>query len=434
MSALGIRLGLGTPGPGAWWPEGVGFAADFRGRRYMAGGRGRMFGEVMSFARSSRATAMNPAGLCLDFAPAAPRFTDAGLLLEDEARNVLRRSSGLGVSGAWTAEGNAAAAGNTAGFGVLVMEECAVVEPGDFPRFLSTDTLTLAHGEYGVISLHAIAGAASSIRTAVSDGSGMTATGWTVGGDGFVRDGAVADNPAVTEHVADGIERFGNGLCRLWTAFRNVSGAPLAYRAALYVQGTTDAPAMASACWLGGIQLEKGRWPTSLIVTAGAAVTRAADRLSMTPAMAGLGSAPCFAFAMRWLGGDPAFPWLFNLSDGTSSNEIGIYVNVGQSSLNRRVVAGGVIQTDGSGGVANLAYGDHIAAAMRVANNDLKTYARRNGGAVVETNGGSIVLPSFSELLVGARQGGGGRSALMIERLAGGKNLTNGQLEGLVLS
>src|SRR5690606_6880115 len=156
--------------------------------------------------------------------------------------------------------------------------------------------------------LYASAGAASPIRTAVSDGSGATATSWAASGGDFVRDGVIEDNSAVTAHVADGIERFDNGLCRLWTSFRNVSGGPLAYRAAPHVQGTTDAPAMASACWLGGIQLEKGRWPTSLIATSGAAVTRAADRLSITPAMAGLGSAPCFAFAMRWLGGDPAFP------------------------------------------------------------------------------------------------------------------------------
>src|SRR5690606_7433945 len=133
---------------------------------------------------------------------------DGGLLLEGEARNVLRRSSGLGDSGAWTAEGKAAATGNSAGFGALVMEECAVTGPGDFPRFMSTDTLPLAHGEYGVISLYASAGAASPIRTAVSDGSGATATSWAASGGDFVRDGVIEDNSAVTAHVADGIERF----------------------------------------------------------------------------------------------------------------------------------------------------------------------------------------------------------------------------------
>src|SRR5690606_7561415 len=131
--------------------------------RYMSGGRHCGFGQAMTFVRSSGATAMNRAGICFNFAPGSPRFTDGGLLLEGEARNVLRRSSGLGDSGAWTAEGNAAATGNTAGFGALVMEECAVTGPGDFPRFTSADTLALAHGEYGVFSLYVIAGAASPI-------------------------------------------------------------------------------------------------------------------------------------------------------------------------------------------------------------------------------------------------------------------------------
>lgn len=432
MNAIGLRLGLGA-GVAAWWSDGVAFAADFGARRIMSGGRRCALNEAMDFARSSAGSAMSKAGLCTDFAAGMPRLTDGGLLLEGAATNVLRFSSGLGETAAWTAEGNAAVSGNAINLGGLVLEECAVTAPGAFPRFVSTDALSLADGEYGVISFYAMAGAASSIRAQVFDGTGATATDWTAGGGGFSKQASVQDNPAVTQFVADGMERFDNGVCRLWTTFRNVSGGPLAYRAEPHVAGTAQAPAMGSACWLGGVQLEKGRWPTSLIVTSGAPATRAADRLTMTPEAAGLGAAPSFAFSARWLGGDPAFPWLFSLNDGSAANEIGMYVNVGQSSLNRKVVAGGVTQADDNSGLIDLSYGDRIAASMRVAGNDLKTYGRRNGGAVVESSDASIVVSAISEVEIGAKQGGGSGSALLIERLASGDNLTDGQLEALVL-
>ena len=325
MSALGIALGVGAARPGAWWPHGTELAADFARRRYMARGRQVALGQAMSFARHSVGTAMTEDGICAAFASGAPRLGAGGLLLEGAAENALRRSSGFGDTDAWTAEGNAAVTGNTMKFGALVLEECAVAAPGAFPKFRSADSLVLADGQYGVISLFAIAGAASPIRTHVFDGSGNTASAWTTAGGGFTKDGTIENNPEVTAFVGDGAEAVGNGVWRLWTSFRNVSGGPLAYQAAPHLQGTTGVPAMASACWMGGLQLEKGRWPTSPIVTAGSPAARAADGLSADMA---LGPVPSLALAARWLGGDPDSSRLVSLGDGTGDNELGVYLDV----------------------------------------------------------------------------------------------------------
>ncbi|QYO75085.1 phage head spike fiber domain-containing protein [Devosia salina] len=218
--------------------------------------------------------------------------------------------------------------------------------PSAIPKFKSLDTLTLADQDCGVVSFFALPGSAIPLRTHVFDGTGNTATSWTVSGSTISKGGTIENNPALTRHIADVIETYPNGLVRLWTTFRNVSGSPLTYAAHPHIQGTTGVPAMATACWMGGHQLEKGRWPTSQIITNGSTTTRAADSLSLPAATAGAGSAPSFALAARYLGGQTGFPWLPSLNDGSAANEIGLYVAANAGSLNRKVNTAVTAQTD----------------------------------------------------------------------------------------
>lgn len=425
MSGIGLALTTQPSASPRWWPDHAAFAADFVARRFMAGNQARAFSEIMSFARPSPAWAMSKTGTLQAYPVDAPRLTDAGLLLEGAATNVLRRSTGLSDASAWSAEGFATTTGNKQTFGALVLEQCAVTAPSAFPKFKSLDTLALADQDYGVVSFFALTGSASPLRTHVYDGTGNTATSWTVSGGTFSKGGTIENNPALTRHIGDGMDLYPNGLVRLWTSFRNVSGGPLTYAAYPHIQGTTGVPAMASACWVGGHQLEKGRWPTSLVITNGSAVTRAADSLSLPAATAGVGSAPSFAIAAQWLGGHTGFPWLFSLNDGSAANEIGLYVAANAGSLNRKVSTAGTAQTDGSVGIANLAYGDHISAAMRVATNDLKTWARRNSDGPLESSDDTVVVPSVGQLQIGAGQGGNNHGAVLVEQFYTGSAWNN---------
>ncbi|QJR17243.1 phage head spike fiber domain-containing protein [Pelagibacterium halotolerans] len=395
-------MGLRPAGPAKWWPDGAQFAADFISRRFMSLQRPCALEEVLDFARPSPATAMNAQGQCLVFAPDAARLTADGLLIEAEATNVLRKSSGLADSSAWNAEGYAATTGNTRNFGALVLEECAVTSPAPFPKFRSLDTLSLSDGEYGVVSFFAVAGTSGPLRTHVSEGAGNTATSSEVSGDAFSKGAIVENNSSVTQYVSDGMENFGNGLYRLWTVFRNVSGSVQTYQAVPHIQGTGGVPAMVSACWMGGHQLEKGRWPTSLILTSGAPETRAADSVTVLAEAAGLGSAPSVALSARWLGGHPDEPWLLSLNDGTADNEMGVYLTTGAIGIHCTVTADGVEQASNGVSLSDLSHGDRIAFALAI--NDSQIYARHNGGSIVESGYSEVDIPTITQMQVGRGQ------------------------------
>lgn len=128
--------------------------------------------------------------------------------------------------------------------------------PSAFPKFRSSDTLTLADGEYGVAPFHGQFGELRRNACFGRDGQ----YGDQLGGQrGRVSQGQHSRQQRQYHAARFGrMENFGNGLYGLCMVSRNVSGIMGTYQAVAHVQGSNDVSAMLSARWMGGHQLEKG--------------------------------------------------------------------------------------------------------------------------------------------------------------------------------
>lgn len=284
MLHLGINV-TAQPFGANWWPEGAQFAADFALSRYMRSGLAVPFDTACRFTRPTIAYAETASGTIRAFGVDEPRTTGRGLLIEPAARNALLRSSGFGFAADWTPSGMAGVTGRTRSFGALVLEECTVgasTGNAQWSHFKSSGVLELDDGAYGVVSHYCMAGDSPVTRTHVHDGGspGHTATewSWTDGAPSVVRE--LANSAGRTALIENGKRALGHGVWRLWTVFRNIAGEPLTYAAWPHIS-SDDPNSYASACWMGGHQLEGGNMPTSPIITSGTARERGTETLSL---------------------------------------------------------------------------------------------------------------------------------------------------------
>lgn len=301
-----LGLGLGTQGVfGPWWQEGDLYAADFVLRRFMAGGMEAGFADVCAFGRAGNAYAHRSDGHLMRFGAGAARLTAEGLLLEGAAANAVRHSSGLGQPASWARTGFANVTGQILALGELVLEQCTVTATSgqnQWSQFVGADRLTLEDGEFGVVSHYAKAGQSPRTRTHAVDGAGATATIWSWTDGVPSVNATIVNNPGRTSHVGSGSQRIGGDVWRVWTAFRNVSGMALSYGATVMISDADPNP-YASACWIGGNQLEVGETPSSLIPTSGSVGQRRGDSLSLLLPQAGLDVALFFAHGSDEIGG-----------------------------------------------------------------------------------------------------------------------------------
>lgn len=301
-----LGLGLGTQGVvGPWWQEGDLYAADFVLRRFMAGGLEAGFAEICAFDRAGAAYAHRSDGQLVRFGSGVPRLTQDGLLLEGDGTNAVRHSSGLGQAASWGRSGNANVTGQRLALGELVLEECTVTGSAgqnQWSQFTGSDRLTVPPGEVGVVSHYIKAGQSPRTRTHAVDGAGATATIWTWDDGVPSVNATIVNNPGRTSHAGSGSQRIGADVWRVWTAFRNESGMALSYGATVMISDADPNP-YASACWVGGNQLELGERPGSLIPTTGSVGHRSADSLSLLLPQAGLDVALVFAHGRDEIGG-----------------------------------------------------------------------------------------------------------------------------------
>ncbi|HNS44187.1 MAG TPA: hypothetical protein PKH37_03045 [Alphaproteobacteria bacterium] len=152
-----------------------------------------------------------------------------------------------------------------------------------------------------------------------------------------------------------------------------------------------------SGIYIWGAQLEQGSFPTSYIPTTNAAVTRAADSLTMpTGAWYDQNAGAVFA-DVSWesVFGPISWPLLWQFSDGTSNNRWNLYYYQGGGNLGVDAFTGGVSQ----GGFNNpvSASGSIRSGAAQSLNNANASY---NG--VLKTLDTSWAPPPVNQLRLGA--------------------------------
>ena len=368
----------------------------------------------LAFTRSTTATRVNSAGLIESVAINVPRLdylnsTCPKLQLEPQRSNIVLYSSDYTV-GAWTKNAGATITANT------------VASPdGTTNATTLTVSTTIYSGLYQAISGTAAAhtvsffakkGTKNWLYLFDATAAGQAWFNLDTGTLGTVQSGRTAT-----------IENYGNGWYRC--SVTRTAGGSIAYMQLGLSDGDGfSQPTSTGTAYLWGAQVEEGAYPTSIIPTTTAAVTRNADACSKTGISSLIGQTEGTLFLDFTIGRTPASTdRVAILSDGTGSERIGISVG-GTGLLYMFVVDGGatqaeIIRTSTTAGTYK------VAAAYKA--NDFVFYV--NGVQVGTDTSGSI--PSCSRLDIGNQLnddilGGGVNQALLFKT-----RLTNAQLAEL---
>jgi hypothetical protein len=192
-----------------------------------------------------------------------------------------------------------------------------------------------------------------------------------------------------TTNATSSIEDYGNGWYRC--SLNMVSGTPLSHYVGIITNGTSArlaTTASTGSFWAYGIQSEIGAYPTSVIPTLGAAVTRGAESSSSAsiPSLFG-GTEGSFFIEMTFDGKNPngSIPLFLRSSINSSFNQA-TYLQFGASNINYNVYSGGISQFALSGG--SFTNGQNIKVAFAYKANDFALYV--NGVQLGTFNSGAI--------------------------------------------
>jgi hypothetical protein len=224
-----------------------------------------------------------------------------------------------------------------------------------------------------------------------------------------ISDGGLNGN--TNPHVTSAYTRGGTGLIGLTSSSagqRTAFTADAHYRRLAYAiaapinnsRGMRMVDDAGQTIWYCLQQLEEGAFATSPIVTAGAAVTRAASSIVRT-----LGSEfNASGFSALFSGKVPAYAGiaanLGQLDDGGNNNRIVVQRSAADKLVVLVIVAGATVATLDLGAVAP---NDPVKVAFRAAAND---YAASLNGAAVVTNAGASVPGGLTSLRLGSNVGG----------------------------
>jgi hypothetical protein len=355
--------------------------------------------QMVTFTRASSATYIDSAGTLQTAATDVPRFdhnptTDKslGLLVEEQRTNLLLRSEEFD-NASWTVNpGSKTVTANTTAAPNGTLTADTVTANGISAVHFVDQTVTLTAISYAY-TVYAKAGTNNFIQLRTSA---------TLGGrhaNFDVSTGATGTSANIT---SSSIEFIGNDWYRCSMVF--TSTAATGTIAIILVTSNSAASAevnsLSTSVILWGAQLEAGAFPTSYIPTTTAAATRSADVASITGAN--------FSSWYRQVEGTiyydgtvsqglAAFPWFYNITDGTINNSIGTYQHT--SGIYGALSTGGTAITPDPSVIFTPVSGAAAKHALAVKTSD--TRAAYNGTLSAAQT--TTVMPVVNQLAIGQR-------------------------------
>jgi hypothetical protein len=265
---------------------------DFPKDYYRTNSVSKTFANAITHTRASTATYVDADGILQTAASGVPRigyhvwngsaWVNEGLLHESEARTNLLTYSEDASNAAWVK-----VAGITIGTPVTrkgisldLIESNGAANFRDVAQSLGS----VANNAYATFSCFVEAGTSAETAIRMDNAFGGVATArvsvpitWTSGVPSLQSAATLG-----ATFVSASIQDFADGLYRISLTMQNTTGGALTFQARYYVQW--DETAAAVNTYAGGFQAEIGPTPSSYIPTAGSAVTRAADVLTVPAA------------------------------------------------------------------------------------------------------------------------------------------------------
>jgi hypothetical protein len=290
----------------------------------------------LTFSRASTATRVNSAGLIETVSSNVPRLDYLGstcpkLLLEPSRTNVNAFSNDYSNAAYYTNE-----ATRTTG-------QTDPANGTSATRFLET-TVNDNHGFFYVFYNPPTTGTVTQSIFVKDNGRGAVKFGASGQSVSFIFTFATGAISSVTgSPSAYSATQYANGFWRLTLSYGVSAGSPINHTFVYGYNGTTTTYAgdTAKGFLAYGAQFEYGAYPTSLINTTSATVTRLADSASKTSisGLIGQTEGTLFIEVTDWqLALDTV---LFSVSDGTLNNYIQISTNSVTGNLQSVIFAGG---------------------------------------------------------------------------------------------
>jgi hypothetical protein len=359
----------------------------------------------LTFTRASTATYFDSAGVMRTAATNAPRWDYdpatlalRGLLLEDARTNALFPSVIGGAN--WTPLGNVVLGGSitlpdgTASTTALIRSQDTANTARQFYR---TGTVITATTAYTVSAYFKASPNNAYIQANASGGTtiagvayfDLTAGTAVVGAD--LAAGMTAKSAAITN--------AGNGWWRCSFTFTTVAGnnaLQVAVGPCVTVSASGDNRSYVGVVGQGiyawGAQVEAGAFATSYIPTTSAAVTRALESATM-PTSGGWFNAPAGTFFAEFSSANLPVPGthsgILQVNDGTSSNQLNLYLELNSGNMIFQAVIATVAQlsvtgTSGANGNKQKVAANYGAGVWRAA------YA----GTVINGSGSAAPFPA----------------------------------------
>lgn len=358
----------------------------------------KQFADLITFTRASGGGRFNAQGQ-YEWLPANEPRIDydpvtgecRGLLIEEQRTNLLTYSSDF-ANAAWGKMGATVVPSDTFGpDGTTKM--LAIVE-------------TESAGWHGVQQIRP---AATDSRT-VSVFAKKGRRDWLYMRSGSASWGAVFFNLAAGEvgsrpcsgnpASASGIEDIGGGIYRCWATFPNTDTVPIRLFSS-DVDGNIAGyvgEAGVEAIYIWGAQLEQGSFPTSLIHTADAQVTRAADVASVNELSPWFNASEGTLF-VEWSTTLPQSgrnPRIAALVGSTDANRVDIHYPGGTGRVVEYVVSSGTASADITGGTTQQGAVNKLAASYKA--ND---FGISLNGAATVTDSAGAVPSAITRLVIG---------------------------------
>lgn len=362
----------------------------------------KTFSQIITFTRASSATYFDAAGVLQTATTNVPRFdynpstlAARGLLIEESRTNSIRNN---------TMQGAVAGTPGTA------PTNWAVTTTGGSITRTIVGTGTENGIAYIDIQYVFSAGATATVQfeqgTQIAAANGQT---WTQSTYVKLAGGSLTNISEVRNGISEN-DSGGNFLAGNTTAFTPTTGALSGQRythtrtlnnaSTAFVISTTQIVATGAAditLRIGLPQLEQGAFATSVIPTTTTAVTRAADVASVNTLSPWYNAAAGTLFAQVSLltVSNDANRWVAAISDGTTSNYIGVFRQTDQQPVGQVQTSAGTQAGIGAGAVWTTTASRKLA--LSYATNDFKFCT--NGGTVFTDTAGTV--PTVTQLQLG---------------------------------